>query len=171
MRNIALSLVIVSLLGLAGCKIGGIATPSTATPEEVGKRVITHLAAGETESLAALFISTDEFKATFGNLELEHFAHSELKRDFMARVKERIPQFHSAQFVRMNMKHCPQPIRAKAGTDFGGGAFKVDTFVLDNVRVIAKVDGRERELRLDAMVKTDDGWKIISPDLDLLPTH
>ena len=171
MKNMTLSLVVIGLLGLAGCKTGGVAIRSTATPEDVGKQVIAHLAAGEAESLAAMFISTEEFHAMFGTLELEHFTHSELKRDFMARVKERIPQFHSAQFVRMNMKHCPQPILAKAGTDFGGDAFKVDTFVLDNVRVIAEVDGRERELRLDAMVKTDDGWKIISPDLDLLPTH
>jgi hypothetical protein len=167
MRSITLSLVTIGLLSLAGCKTGGVATRSAATPDDLGRQVITQLAGGEAEPLTALFISADEFNATFRDPSPKMYAR--LRTTFAASVAKLTPELRGAQFVRMNMKYCPEPIPVTAGTDFGGIVFSTDTSALDNIRVIAQVSGQERELKLDTMVKTGGGWKLLSPDVELLP--
>ena len=61
------------------------------------------------------------------------------------------------------MEFCPEPVPVKAGMEFGSGIkFGVDTLATDNIRVIASVDGIEREIKLDALVKVENNRRLFT---------
>ena len=62
----------------------------------------------------------------------------------------------------MNTKFCPEPIVTKPGMNFGFASFIVETQAADNIRVIVLENGVEREIKLDALVKVDNKWRLLS---------
>ena len=138
------------------------------TPQDLGQQFVVGLNSGRPLEVERLYVSRADLESTFAGEGLGEL-HAEMLKGFRAAVTKLTTALEGAKYVRMNMEYCPEPIAAKEGTDFGRASFKRDTQALDNIRVIVNVGGEEREIKLDALVKVGDSWRLTSPDVKLLP--
>ena len=168
--------VTLSIMFLCGCKEDKpqeqeIPKPSAQNVEsldELGKLFVESAGNEDGEAILKLFITQDESKATLigENLDATYIS---IKQAFEASIQEILPSLTGATFIKMNMKFCPEPIPVKAGMGFGSGiTFGVDTLATDNIRVVANVAGVEREIKLDALIKVGNNWRLFSP-IEILP--
>ena len=144
--------------------------PPTTTLDELGRQFVAAVAMGNIETLDQLYITSDEFEATFLGDDLDAL-HASLQEKFRASLKKALPRLQGAQFSRMNMEYCPEPIPARPGMDFGPLVFKTERLITDNTRVIVHVGGEEREIKVDSLVKVGDSWRLLSPDVKLLGSN
>ena len=140
--------------------------PEPATPEELGRLVIASLSAQDTNAMAALCISLDEFKATFAGANREGM-YTQLMSRFVAAIPDAMAALANAEFMSMDMRFVPEAHRTtgvptQPGMDSGGITFKGETFTLDNVWVKVRVADKVRKVKLDAMVKVGKAWRLIS---------
>ncbi|MFC1735007.1 hypothetical protein ACFL1X_02755, partial [Candidatus Hydrogenedentota bacterium] len=147
--------------------IGGGDDPPATTIDELGAQFVAAVAMGDMAGLDRMYITPEEFKATFSGNDLDTL-YASLQKAFHASLEKALPELQGAQFLRMNMKFCPEPISARPGTDFGSAVFKIKTLATDNIRAVVNVDGEEREIKLDSLVKVGDSWRLLSPDVELL---
>jgi len=138
------------------------------TPQDMGRQFVAGLSSGGPSDVERLYVSRADLESTFAGEGLEKL-HAGMMKRFRDSVTQLTTALAGAKYVRMNMEYCPEPIAAKEGTDFGHASFKRDTQALDNIRVIVNAGGEEREIKLDALVKVGDSWRLISPDVKLLP--
>jgi len=170
-KKITPILAVLVAAGLAGCQSVCVKGPPPATTlDELGTQFVAAVAVGNIEALNQMYITPDEFKATFSGSDLDTL-HASLQEAFNASLKKALPELQGSQFLRMNMKYCPEPVPARPGMDFGPVVFKVETLATDNIRVIVKVGGEEREIKLDSLVKVGDSWRLLSPDVELLASR
>jgi hypothetical protein len=136
--------------------------------DELGKQFVENASHENSEAIKKLFITQEELKATLTGTDIDA-TYLSMKEAFDASIESILPRLKGAEFVKMNMKFCPEPVPVKAGMNFGSGIkFSVGTQVTDNIRVIASIDGAEREIKLDALVKVDNNWRLFSP-IEILP--
>jgi len=144
-------------VSLAGCQ------SSTEAPPEGGVVSAASAAgAGDSERIQDMYITRDEFAATFRGRDL-HTVYESVRGQFESSLGRVLPELTGARFVRMNLQFCPEPITVEPGTNFGVAEFAVATLATDNIRVIAAVDGAEQEVKLDALVKVGETWRLLSP--------
>lgn len=153
---------------LLGCQNSTDAPPqggaerTVSTLEELGRQFVTAAAAGDSEKILEMFITRDEFGSTFRGSDLDA-PYESLHQQFQNSLGNVLPELTGAQFVKMNLQFCPEPISVEPGTNFGLAKFAVATLSTDNIRVIADVNGEEREVKLDALVKIGEAWCLLSP--------
>ena len=156
-------------VSLAGCQSSTEAAPqggavSTAsTVEELGRHFVTAAAAGDSERIQDMYITRDEFAATFRGTDL-HTLYESIRGQFENSLGRVLPELTGARFVRMNV----HLLTVEPGTNFGLVEFAVATLATDNIRVIADVDGAEQEVKLDALVNVGETWRLLSP-VSLVP--
>ena len=144
------------------------ATLSVETLDELGKRFVESASSQNGEAIMKLFITQDELKATVTGANIDA-TYLSIKQAFEASLQEILPSLGGSKFEKMNMDFCPEPVPVKAGMDFGSGiSFAVDTLATDNIRVIADVAGDKREIKLDALIKVGNNWRLFSP-IEVLP--
>jgi len=155
-------------VSLAGCQSSTEAPPeggvvsAASTVEELGRDFVTAAGAGDSERIQDMYITRDEFAATFRGRDL-HTVYESVRGQFESSLGRVLPELTGARFVRMNLQFCPEPITVEPGTNFGVAEFAVATLATDNIRVIAAVDGAEQEVKLDALVKVGETWRLLSP--------
>ena len=133
-----------------------------ATWDDLGRSFVYSINSADQEKVDALYISKEEFAATFATDELDNL-YKTIKNEFSKSTQVLFKELSDIQFVRMNTKFCPEAIVTKPGMNFGIASFIVETQAADNIRVIVLEDGMEREIKLDALVKIDNEWRLLSP--------
>ena len=176
MKSRRILAITLSFIFLSGCNKDNPQEQEPPTPptqnvdslDELGKRFIESASNENGEAIQKLFITQDELKATLTGANIDA-TYSSIKEAFEASLQEILPSLKGSKFVKMNMEFCPEPVPVKAGMSFGSGiTFGVDTLATDNIRVIANVAGVEREIKLDALIKVDNNWRLFSP-IEILP--
>jgi len=169
MKRICPSLAILMSVAVVGCHTGTVGrSPSYATPDDVGRQFVAGMSSGRIEAVEKVYIPLSEFEATFAGQGLPE-VHETLVVEFRKSLGKMMRELKGATFVGMNMENCPEPILAPAGATFGLLTFERSTPALDNIRVFVEVAGTRKEIKLDALVKVGDSWRLVSPDIALLP--
>ena len=177
MKHRSILVVTLSIILLSGCKNDNPPqedartkplTQQVVSLDELGKQFIKGASSQSDEDIKKLFITQEELKATLTGNDIDA-TYLSLKKDFDTSIQNTLPSLDGAEFIKMNMEFCPEPVPVKAGMEFGSGIkFAVDTLATDNIRVIASVAGVEREIKLDALIKVGDNWRLFSP-VEILP--
>ena len=176
MKSRLIIVITLSFIFLSGCKKDNSQEQEPLKPptqnvdslDELGKRFIESASNENGEAIQKLFITQDELKATLTGANIDA-TYSAIKEAFEASVQKILPSLKGSKFIKMNMKFCPKPIPVKPGMSFGSGiTFGVDTLATDNIRVIVDVGGVEREIKLDALIKVGNNWRLFSP-IEILP--
>lgn len=157
------------VVAFMGCQNYRPQEPQTMTLDELGKQFVKAAAVGDIDAIERMYITRKEFRMTFSGEGLDTLYDS-LHEEFHTSLTKTVPRLEGAQFVRMNMKYCPEPISTRPGMNFGAATFRGETLATDNIRVIVKVGEEEREIKLDAQVKVGARWRLLSP-IELLPAH
>jgi len=153
---------IVCLLGLFGCNNKAPKAISTLSLDELGEKFIVAANAGDLSAINSLYITQEEFIATFSGDGIDTL-YQTIRPAFDTSISQILPSLKGAKYARMNMHFCPEPIQTEPGMDFGGAAFKISTLATDNMHVIANITGKTYDIKLDALVKVGDTWRLLSP--------
>lgn len=138
------------------------AVTKASTPEELGKQFVAAAATGDMRRIGKLYVTREEFRATFEGQDLDS-SYDLIYGKFEAAVADVLPHLANAEFVRMNLEYCPEPLRTEPGMNFGFLKCAVSTLVTDNIRVVATVQGEEQEVKLDAVIQVGEEWRLLSP--------
>ncbi len=136
------------------------------TPEAIGRAFVTAVTEKRSDDAAKLFITKKEFLATFAGDDLSKM-YDHMFADLRKRLKKLSGTIQGATYSNMDL-HMSPIAKTKPGMNFGCGRFIIITEATDNTRVVVKIENRLRSVKLDAMVKVGDTWKLISPDFKLL---
>ena len=157
------------VVAFIGCQDYGAQEPQTITLDELGKQFVKAAAVGDIDGIERMYITREEFRTTFSGEGLDAL-YELFHKEFYSSLTKTVPSLKGAQFVRMNMEFCPELISTQPGMNFGAVTFRGKTLATDNIRVIVKVGEEEREIKLDAQVKVEERWRLLSP-IELLPAR
>ena len=176
MKLVPILAVTLSIIFLCGCKKDKPQEQETPKPsvqnveflDEFGRLFVENASNENGEAILKLFITQGELKATLTGENIDA-TYISIKQAFEASIQEILPSLKGATFIKMNMEFCPEPVPVKAGMGFGSGiTFGVDILATDNIRVVANIAGVEREIKLDALIKVENNWRLFSP-IEILP--
>ena len=164
-RSVLTTTVLLSLT-IAGCHYmpwaAGARRPAVPTYEDAGRMFVEAMRAGDLDTAKSLFISREEFESIFSGLDLTAF-YDRLWNGFVESIETVQPEMRGARFIRMDMSNAIEPIPVQPGHDFGPVLVTTEVLMLDNVHVMISAAGRSMDLKLDAMVKVGDSWRLLNP--------
>ena len=87
--------------------------------------------------------------------------YARLAKRFKDSLKGLRPQMRGAKYVRMDTRFRLKPSSKEAGQRLGPLRLTRKTFAFDNVRAVVLIDGVERRLKLDELIKIGDSWRLL----------
>lgn len=115
---------------------------------------------GDTSKAERLFISRNEFASIFSDPDI-NTRYDQLAQRFRDSLETLKSEMKDSEFVRMNMNHSGPPGSMAPGKQFGPVRVKAHALAFDNVHAVVLVNGAERDLKLDELLKVGDSWRLI----------
>lgn len=156
------SLIFVAAILFAGCSRPEPKVFTPASPQAVGETAVMALSVGDSIGIDKLFMSQEEFDATFSGANNTTDIYNKLKQDYLASAESLAPQMRGARFVGIDWSQSGGQTVLEEGRSFGPLLFRHPTTGINNVGVIVDVGGQQREIKLDVMFMTANGWRLMS---------
>lgn len=128
------------------------------TPEDVAHQFVQAMGDGKLDEAERLFISRQEFVSLFSDPNLDDY-YDQLAKRFKDSLNTLRPQMRGCEFVRINLAVEPSPL--EPGRRFGPVRVRAKTLAFDNVHAVVLINGVERDLKLDELIKVDDSWRLV----------
>ncbi|MFP6583610.1 MAG: hypothetical protein VCD00_13790 [Candidatus Hydrogenedentota bacterium] len=149
---------------LVGCQhgvaTGRMSQAVTGTPEALTRQFVDAMDTGDRGAVHHLFISYDELASLFESADFNG-TYDAMEERFNASLGGLHSKMQGAQFVRMDMSFAGDPILIGQGEEFGPLTLRADTLILDNVHAVLLIDGVEKDLKLDEMIRVNGSWRLL----------
>jgi len=120
------------------------------------------LGSGNADAVKAVFISRATYESLFKGENLGDY-HASMKQLFDKSVDDNIKGLAGATYVKTQMVSSAKAGNLPAGTTLHERELAADILELHDVTLVVKNGGQEKAVTLESVLKTPEGWRLISP--------